>query len=100
MPRYCPNCSFDLSSVMIKNTPTHTAQEEETDAPVQQEESEVITTKQAKKKAIDEGNVKVVKVRGATKKQAEHLAKAREKARQKALEAKEKKQDLKPLFLF
>ncbi len=99
MPKFCPNCSFDLSSVMIR-TPTSN---DEVSSP------EVSSKKQAHNELEEEAPVKIVKVREPSKKQAEHLAKARVKAKEaiaakkeklKQLEDQTNKQSLQPMFLF
>ncbi len=68
-----------------------------------------VKTKQQAQKEITEENVKIVKVREPSKKQAEHLAKARVKAKEaiaakkeklKQLEEQTSQQSLQPMFLF
>ena len=99
MPRYCPSCSFDLSSIMVKNN-------------TEEQELPKKVIKQLDEEGVEETPVKIVRVRQASKKQAEHLKKAREKASEaitkknqklKEYEEKEKQQQdtgFKQMFLF
>ncbi len=110
MPKgFCPSCGFDLTSVMVKDGGS---------APLRRGACASITEERQKKlqpeEEVDrmlpeqkEETVRIVKVREPSKRQAEHLAKARESAREVRAEKKRKEKEedettggYKQMFLF
>ena len=96
MGKFCPNCSFDLSSILVKNNSTNSKIEKPQKSIIEEDDEDIITkiSKNLVLKKNKKGEVNVSAKQ--SDKRLEHLAKAREVRKQKAEEKKRLKESSTP----